>query len=138
MTVGTGYLDSSALVKLVVREPESSALRRWARGRAAFASCDLARTEVIRAVRPAGDDAVARARMLLRRIDLIALDDDLLDSAAMIRPETLRSLDAIHLAAALALGDDLAAVITYDRRMLEGASSLGLPIESPGMRAQRG
>ena len=131
MTEARAYLDSSALVKLVVREPESAALRRWARSADGFATCALARTELIRAVAPSGPSAVARARALLRRVDLIALDDVLLDAAAGIGPDTLRTLDAIHLAAAMALGDDLTAVVTYDRRMAIGAEALGLPVVSP-------
>lgn len=131
MTEARAYFDSSALVKLVVREPESAALRRWARSADGFATCALARTELIRAVAPSGPSAIARARALLRRIDLIALDDVLLDAAAGIGPRTLRTLDAIHLAAAIALGDDLTAVVTYDRRMATGAEALGLPVVSP-------
>ena len=130
MTDARAYFDTSALVKLVIREPESGALRRWARS-AGFATCALARTELIRAVAPSGESAIARARALLRRIDLIALDDVLLDAAARIGPDTLRAQDAIHLAAAIALGDDLTAVVTYDRRMAIGAEALGLPVVSP-------
>ena len=125
------YLDSSTIVKLVIREPESRALGAWRRSVGGIATCALARTEVVRAVALAGPGAVARARELLRRLDIIALDDALLDAAAVIAPNTLRSLDAIHLTAALALADDLDAVVTYDRRMLAAATDLGLPVASP-------
>jgi predicted nucleic acid-binding protein len=74
---------------------------------------------------------MAEARRHLESIHLIRLDDDLLDRAADLDPPAMRSLDAIHLAAALSLGDDLAAVITYDERMSDGAQALGLPVLSP-------
>jgi predicted nucleic acid-binding protein len=125
------YLDSSALVKLVVREPQTSALRRFLGRRRDLASSALARTEVIRAVRPLGPEAVRRARALLRRIDLVRIDDALLDAAATLDPPPLRSLDAIHLAAALALGEDLDLVVTYDLRMQRATVGLGLIVSAP-------
>jgi hypothetical protein len=67
----------------------------------------------------------------LRRIDLIRLDDSLLDGAGMLDPRILRSLDAVHLAAALLIAPELDAVVTYDRRLAEGALLLGLPVEAP-------
>ena len=132
MVAGTVvYLDSSALVKLVIEEQESRALRDWMRPTMVLASSALARTEVVRAVRPAGQEAVSQARDLLRGLQLIALDQAVLDSAARIGADELRSLDAIHLATALALGDDLNEMVTYDRRMIAAARSLGLPVMSP-------
>src|ERR1041384_2892955 len=101
------YLDSSALVKLVVREAESSALRRFLRARLHRVSCALARTEVPRAVRHLGPAATQRAKRLVRRLHMIQLDDSLLDSAAALDGRILRSLDAIHLASAERLGADL-------------------------------
>ena len=100
------YLDSSAIVKLVKREPESTALRRFLRRHRADGrvTSGLARVEVVRALAPAGGEAVAHARRQLARIDQVNLDRILLDSAATLAPTTvLRSLDAIHLASALAI-----------------------------------
>lgn len=125
------YLDSSALVKLIVAEAESNALRRYLRRRAARVSCALARVEVVRAVRPHGGAAVARARQILLRLDLLHLDDELLEDAATLDGSVLRSLDAIHLAAARTLGDELTAVVTYDERMTAAALRLGLPVSAP-------
>ena len=125
------YLDSSAHVKLVVAEPESSVLRRELRKERGRASCALARVEVVRAVRPHGAAAVARARRLLRRLDLVQLDDELLDDAATLDGGVLRSLDAIHLAAAQTLGDELSMVITYDERMTAAARLTGLTVSAP-------
>jgi predicted nucleic acid-binding protein len=126
------YLDSSALVKLVVAERESAALRRYLRAEPRRASCALARVEVVRAVRPHGAAAMTRARRVLRRLDLIQLDDELLDNAAALDGGVLRSLDAIHLAAAQTLVDELTAVITYDERMMAAAGAIGLTVEAPG------
>ena len=122
---------SSALVKLVVRERETDALRRYLRMVPERVSCALARVEVVRAVRPQGRSAVTRARLLLERVSLLALDDSLLDSAAQLDGEALRSLDAIHLAAAQSLGSELSAVVTYDVRMAGAARRLGLRVAGP-------
>jgi uncharacterized protein len=128
---GWAYLDSSAIVKLVVAETGSLALRDWISGRPRVVSCALAMTEVPRAVRHLGPDALARTRDALRTFELVALDDRLLETAAILDPAILRSLDAIHLAAASSLGADLDVVVSYDARMLEGARILGLPTERP-------
>jgi predicted nucleic acid-binding protein len=125
------YLHSSAIVKLVVAEAESTALRRYLRTEPRRASCTLARVEVIRAVRSHGAAAARRARLLLRRLDLVQMDDELLDAAATLEAGVLRSLDAIHLAAARTLGDELTAVVTYDDRMAVAAGRLGLPVGAP-------
>src|SRR5207245_11763863 len=68
---------------------------------------------------------------LLSGVHLIRLDDALLDRAAELDPTEIRSLDSIHLAAAASLGDDLAAVVSYDDRLLAAAASLGLPTAMP-------
>ncbi len=125
------YLDSSALVKLVLQEPETPALwrhlRRWPRR----ASCSLARVEVIRAAKPLGATVVSRSKRLLEHLELIHLDDSLLDDAAQLAGPDLRSLDAIHLAAARSLGDGLDALVTYDVRMAAAAKALGLRVAAP-------
>ena len=125
------YLDASALVKLVIREPESRPLASWLGRRDDIVSCSLARTEVVRAARPSGNGARRRAERLIDEIELIQLDDELLDLAGELEP-ALRSLDAIHLAAALELGEELEALVTYDARMARGAESLGLRVVAPG------
>jgi predicted nucleic acid-binding protein len=131
MTGSVDYLDGSALVKLVVAEAGSAELRAWLRGRDRLASCALVRTEVPRAVRHLGPAALASARRVIAAIDLITVDERLLDTAAMVEPEVIRSLDAIHLAAALALGSDLGTIVTYDLRMVSAARRLGLPVDLP-------
>ena len=125
------YLDSSALVKLVVAEPETQALRRFLRRHPERISCALARTEVLRAIRHVGGRSLQRARHVLRRVNLIRLDEGLLDAAGLLEPRIVRSLDAIHLAAALLVTSELEAFVTYDRRLAEGAVMLGLAVERP-------
>ena len=125
------YLDSSALVKLVVVEPESSALRRYLVDQPDRASCVIARVEVLRAVQGHGPTVVTRARRLLQRLNLVPIDDELLEAAASLDPHVLRSLDAIHLAAAQLFGEELAAVVTYDRRMGTAAGLLDLRVAAP-------
>ena len=94
-------------------------------------SSALLRTEALRAVRHLGPDALATVREGLRRVDLIGIDDRILDAAGTLAPQVLRTLDAIHLATALAVGDDLDGIVTYDERMLAAASLLGLPTAAP-------
>lgn len=125
------FLDSSALVKLVIREPETPALRRYLAPRPERIACQLVRTEVPRAVRHFGPGALARARSVLQRIQIVRLDDDLLDAAAIIDPAVVRSLDAIHLATAQLLARELEAVVTYDSRMRTAAARLGLMVAAP-------
>jgi predicted nucleic acid-binding protein len=133
MSAEATYLDSSALVKLAVAEPESDALRDdLRRRRTSLVSCALARVEVPRAVRAQGNEAVRRASSLLGRIDLVAVDDALLDAGASLPPAVLRSLDAVHVAAAQALGESLDSIVCYDRRMVRAARAAGLPVSAPG------
>ncbi|MBK9179704.1 MAG: type II toxin-antitoxin system VapC family toxin [Acidimicrobiales bacterium] len=125
------YLDSSALVKLAVEEPESRALRHHLRRRRPVVSSSLARTEVLRALLDEGDEALARGRALLARVELVRVNDRVLNAAAVLLPSDLRSLDAIHLATAQLLGGDLSHVVTYDERMLAAATHLGLRTATP-------
>jgi uncharacterized protein len=126
------YLDSSALVKLAVREPESTALRRYLRRRRPLIASALARTEVARALLSLGPQAVRRGHeVLLARVDLVRINDRVLDAAGAMLPVELRSLDAIHLATAQQLGADLARIVTYDDRMAAAANQLGLTVARP-------
>jgi predicted nucleic acid-binding protein len=126
------YLDSSAIVKLAIDEPESSALRAYLLVWPKQASCALARVEAIRAVAPSGSDAVIRAAAVLDRLYLLDLSDSLLRAAAVIGPTISRSLDAIHLAAAVELGGSLSRFVTYDVRLASAARSHGFTVVAPG------
>jgi uncharacterized protein len=124
------YLDSSALVKLVVLETESEALDRAAMTLASRISSELAVVEVQRRARQFGAAAEEKARVVLDGTQLRPIDTDILNRAAAIDPLGLRSLDAIHLATALAI-DDLDLFISYDERLNRAAAAAGLRVESP-------
>lgn len=125
------YLDSSAIVKLAVRENESLALRRYLRRRRPLISSSLARTEVMRAMLPGGEDAVAAGRKVLSGIDLVRITTGVLDEAGVLLPADLRSLHAVHLATARRLGQDLGVIVTYDERMAGAATHLGHRVVAP-------
>ena len=128
------YLDASAIVKLAVVEPETGPLRRW-RGDVpsgdVLVTCELAVAEVLRAVaRVGGDVGVAMAQV--DALGHVVVDRDLLLAAGSLEPSLLRTLDAVHLAAAMTFGVELGGVVTYDVRMAEAAARLGLPTLAPG------
>jgi predicted nucleic acid-binding protein len=133
MSAEVWYVDASAVVKTVIKEPESGALDEWLRDKDNLAASDLVRVEAVRAVRLSDPAAVARARSVVATLILLRLDDSVYDMAADLEPPLLRSLDAIHLSAALSLGRDLAGIVTYDRRMADGARALALTVEAPGL-----
>jgi uncharacterized protein len=128
------YLDTSALVKLLVTEAETLALTEYldARSEVRIVTSMLARAELLRAVVPSGAAAAMSARRLLAAVDQVPMPPDLLDEAASLPPAVLRTLDAIHLASARRLQPDLEAVVTYDERMLLAADALDLPGLAPG------
>ncbi len=125
------YVDSSALVKMIIEEAESPALGRY------FAEFSLdrqltaaiSRTELVRAAARRGA-TVENARKALSKLDFVAITNSLLDDAAALAPPELRTLDAIHLSAAL-FAPDLRALVTYDRRLADAAEQAGLPVVSP-------
>jgi predicted nucleic acid-binding protein len=125
------YLDASALVKLVTREPESVALRRFLRGKRALVASAIVRAEVSRAVIHLGPDRARKARDVVAGIELIRVSDRILTTAGGLQPAEMRTLDAIHLATAQVLDQELARVVTYDDRMATAATSLGMSVLSP-------
>ena len=131
----TIYLDSSAIVKLVLQESGWQALEMYLRDHPSRSASRIATVEVRRALaRVDGLDGVAlaaRLRLALRGLTIIEFDAQVASAAAELRPATLRSLDAIHLATARELGNDLIAVVTYDARMMVAAANLQIPIASP-------
>jgi predicted nucleic acid-binding protein len=131
----TRYLDSSALVKLVLDEDESEALHAFMEGRVGeMSTAALARTEVARAVAPHGPGKLGDARRLLGTCSEITLSRHLLDRVGALAHELgLRSLDAIHLAAAEEIRPYLSVVVTYDQRMAEGARRFGFEVAMPGV-----
>ena len=125
----TYYLDSSAAVKLVVAEPGSAELLEWIRREDPdLVSSELVRAEVLRACRRHSPDALAAGRDTMDAVTLIELGRDIVMSSAFVDPPELRTLDALHIATALSLGDDLTGVLTYDDRFADGCRAYGLRI----------
>jgi predicted nucleic acid-binding protein len=131
----TLYVDASAIVKLLVREPQSDSLQDYLRDQPSRAVSRVATVEVQRAIaRIRGLDAAAmagRLRQVLDGLILLEFDAGVAAAAARLQPATMRTLDAIHLASAMELQDDLIAIVTYDRRMRDAATSIGLPTVAP-------
>lgn len=133
----TAYVDSSALLKLAVREPETAALVAHLAARDGLVASRLAVLECRRVAR-----RVSHVRLLqtmdhvLDAIYLLDITQAILDEAAMADPPLLRSLDAIHLATALSIGDAQVEVITYDTRFAAAARANGLTVVQPGRPAR--
>ena len=127
------YLDTSALVKLVVEEAETAALQRFvaqADPRTLITSA-LSRAELLRAAQRRDELTVQKAREVLDGVAEITITEALLDSAGAMQPSTLRTLDAIHLATAMELGAELSVLVAYDTRLLAAARAASVPILTP-------
>lgn len=125
------YIDTSALVKLVLDERESENLRLIV-GAHELVSSQISITELIRTVARNQPASVDAARELLGSVTLVTLSENLSARAAWVKPPSLRSLDAIHIATAASLQPELEALVTYDKKMGEAARLAGLPVASPG------
>jgi uncharacterized protein len=128
------YLDTSAFVKLIRGERETPALEAFLRERseATLVSSALLVVETRRAVLREDPGQLARADLLLTRIDQVGVSRSVLEAASRLPDPALRSLDAVHLATALQLGHDLDALVTYDGRLAAGAERQRLPVVTPG------
>lgn len=126
------YLDTSAAIKLIVSEDHSEAMFFWIQARDhEIVSSDLLRTELLRVVRRGAPNLLQTAQWLLDSLTLITLPSRTFTRASKLEPNQLKSLDAIHLAAALELGDELDAIITYDNRLAEAARYNGIEVVGP-------
>jgi len=124
------YLDTSAFLKLLVAEDESEDLR------AAVADADLWSSTLLdieahRAARRLGVDR-SRVTEAIEVVTLVFPAETTFATARTVGPDTLRTLDALHLATALELGADLEAVVTYDARLAAGCEALELSVVTPG------
>ena len=128
------YLDSSALLKLVIEEPESAAIATWLADRSDDlpVSSELAKLEVVRAARRLKVNVATSARSLMSQLDLIPIDSVLINEAAEVGP-LLGGLDAIHLASALSIRADLTAFVAYDHRLVSAAEADGIEVSRPGV-----
>jgi len=140
------YFDTCALLKLIRADTQSQALGAFidARPTTRWFSSEVARTELARTIRRINHDDRGRlldesrlraelgyAEGLWERLDLIAVSTRVLGEAADIEQPFLRTLDAIHLAAAASLRTSLSAFVTYDKRLAPAAQEAGLPVLSP-------
>ena len=129
------YLDSSAVVKLARAEAETNALRAWlAAHPAPLVASALARTESARALQRSEPAALPVLTMVLAVLHQHPVSDAILDRAATLPGAHLRSLDAIHLATAEALGESVQAFVAYDKRLADAARQLGLTVVAPAER----
>jgi uncharacterized protein len=128
------YLDSSAILKLIVPETESAALLEALAEWPDPVSSRLAEVECLRALKrvSAPPRVRARAAQVFEAVTLVQLDEVVLRLAATVGPRELRTLDAIHLATALSLGDMPDAFVTYDERLAAAARPLRLAVLQPG------
>jgi predicted nucleic acid-binding protein len=136
------YFDTSALVKVIRTEPETFALRGYLRDRAdqTPVSSALVRAEVARTVlRTADADGTVDPRLMatahraIRQLMLWKVSDEVLRTTWDIPGRYLRALDAIHVATALRINEQLSlsAFVTYDQRQAEAARAVGLPVDAP-------
>jgi predicted nucleic acid-binding protein len=102
-------------------------LARWE----GYVSSSLLAVEAIRACARYGSGYGERARSWLEGLALLPLDDAVLDMAASLSPAGLRSLDALHLATALSIRDEIGVLFTYDQRLAEAAEGEGLVVAQP-------
>ena len=130
--MNVAFCDSSALVKLVVEEPESALLMQHLRGYSRIVASELAAVEVVRAVRRMGPGSVAMAHRLIRSLDLVALDATVIERAASLKPPELRTLDALQIASALRLSPLDPVFVAYDVRVARAATHAGLRTSAPG------
>jgi uncharacterized protein len=124
-------LDSSAYVKLPLQEAEHEALLVELANWDGYVSSALMAVEAIRACARYGRSHPAAARSFLEGLALLPLDDAVLDEAASLDPAELRSLDALHLATALSVRDEIGVFVTYDQRLADAAADRGLNVVRP-------
>jgi len=118
-------------VKLVLREAEEKALRAEMAEWEGYVSSALLGLEAIRACSRHRGEYARDAREWLLDVALLPLDDAVLHTAAQLGPAELRSLDALHLATALSIRDELGIFVTYDERLAAAAEVNGLRVIQP-------
>lgn len=126
------YIDTSAFVKLVIPEPETEALIAELSSDVRMVASEILEVEAVRAARRAsGQEAADTAKAQLTGVRLLPLTAQIRRRACELGPDTFRSLDAIHIATALDLGERLDCVYAYDTRIIAAAESLGLRTSTP-------
>ncbi|HEX6470023.1 MAG TPA: type II toxin-antitoxin system VapC family toxin [Streptosporangiaceae bacterium] len=127
------YLDASAIVTLISGRSYAGHLSDYLDSRPDVpqATSTVGLIETVRTLDRIGNFPSAM-QDLLRSFTEVLLTDDIRDAAAHL-PAGVRTLDAVHIASAQVLGEALDALITYDKRMLDVARSVGLPVQAPGL-----
>jgi predicted nucleic acid-binding protein len=125
------YADSSALVKLVAPELESDSMRAFADSPGQLFTSVIGATELRRAVRRTHPTRAGAAEELLNLISTIGLSKEIVRLASVLGPPSMRTLDAIHLATALTVSEQLDAFVAYDKQLIEAAETAGLTVISP-------
>jgi uncharacterized protein len=128
------YIDTSAFMKLTVSELRSTEMRAWADAEersGSLWSSDLLLTEAVRAARRVSAEVLKATLDRSQRIAIIAITTDTYARTGELDPAILRSLDALHLAAARSIGGDHEGIVSYDDRMAEAAGALGLQTRAP-------
>ena len=124
------YVDASALAKLVLDEPGSVEMTRWHVESERIATNRVGIVETRRAAARHVHDA-AHLEVVLHAVETLELDASVARTASAVGPATLRALDAIHLASAVALMPEVDAFVTYDDRLADAARALGLRVVRP-------
>jgi hypothetical protein len=127
------YLDSAAVVKLVHAEAQSQALRDWLGDHSSlgWVSSVLVEVETVRALARHAPEAVSRLPLILDLMLLVEISSEVRALAQTVMPPAVRTVDAIHLATALRVSDQLTSLVTYDRRLADAAIAAGLTVDGP-------
>ncbi len=121
--MSAAYVDASALVKLFKAEPETEAFRAALADWPVQVASEIIRVEAIcTARRLGGEDLLRRTSATLERISLIPLTPQIIELATDAHTPPLRAMDAIHLATALSMREDLGAMFVYDSDLLAAAT----------------
>jgi hypothetical protein len=129
----TAYLDASAIVRLVRNDPGAAEMTALLRGMSNRITSVVSRAEVARSVAAGDPESLGRATEVMARLSMVALDPGIVTTAASLRPTTLGTVGAIHVASALLLADSLDAFLTYEPAIAAAAQGASLPVESPGV-----
>ncbi|HYM45366.1 MAG TPA: type II toxin-antitoxin system VapC family toxin [Solirubrobacteraceae bacterium] len=129
--MSTVYVDTSAIARMLLDEPDKPVVEQHLEAFEQRVASRLLRVELRRV--GAREGVLDRADLLLTDILLLSVDEEILTAAETLNPSTVGTLDAIHLATAVRLADDgeLDALMTYDKRLAEGALEHGLEVLSP-------
>ncbi|MEW2484195.1 PIN domain-containing protein [Mycobacterium sp. NPDC049093] len=128
------YLDTTAMLKLIAQAPETESLTDYltARTDTVWFTCALSRAELLRATAPLPAEATEHAHHVLAGLDTVALTDRLLAAAVALNPAPRRTLDALHIAAALTAGAQLHTLVTYDPELTDAANRHHITTTHPG------